>query len=183
MSGRHGFNIDPDQYGRQSAGGRRKIKWGAVAMEISRAKFALLQPYLPKQRGNVLHPNLDIVNAILWLAQNDCKWSALPSRFGSWHTVYTRVHRWSKSGVLDRVFEQMQRLQLIRLRLEVIEPDGQSTATAATGNVYLRLSRSAARTLALPQFAWVPRVRICHRRLAAARRSDRAEFVNHGDSP
>ena len=28
----------------------------------------------------------------------------LPPRFGNWHTVYTRMNRWSKNGVLDRVF-------------------------------------------------------------------------------
>lgn len=140
-------------------------------MEISQAQFELIEPYLPRQRGNVQSQGRDIINAILWLSENDCKWSALPARYGSWHTVYTRVNRWRKSGVLDVVFEQMQRLQLIRLKVEVVP--GPGLAAAAAGDHAWAQSRSSAGpdlTSELPKFAWVPRVRICHRRLAAVRR-------------
>jgi len=34
-----------------------------------------------------------------------CKWRGLPKRFGKWHTIYTRMNRWSKNGVLDLIFE------------------------------------------------------------------------------
>ena len=37
--------------------------------------------------------------------QNAIALRGLPARFGNWHTVYTRMNRWSKKGVLDRVFE------------------------------------------------------------------------------
>ncbi len=34
---------------------------------------------------------------------------ARPSgRFGNWHTIYVRMNRWARSGVLDRVFEKLQ---------------------------------------------------------------------------
>ena len=148
-------------------------------MEISPEQFSQIEPYLPRQRGNVLHQNLDIINAILWLAENDCKWAALPARFGSWHTVYTRVNRWSKAGILDRVFEQMQRLQLIRLRLEVMPVDGSTNGSAAAPLTEAERSWSKARrapsmdlTSELPKFAWVPRIRVCHRRLLAAQRRE-----------
>ena len=35
-------------------------------------------------------------------------------------TVYTRMNRWSKNGVLDRVFEQLQREQIVRIKLEAV---------------------------------------------------------------
>jgi len=155
-------------------------------MEISREQFALIEPYLPRQRGNVLHQGMDIINAILWLAENDCKWSALPSRYGSWHTVYARVNRWSKSGVLDRVFEQMQRLQLIRLRLEVVQDAASTNAEPATEHAWgqPRYTPSLDLTSELPKFAWVPRVRICHRRLAALRRrATKPRVVDTSPSP
>ena len=44
--------------------------------------------------------------------------AALPKRFGNWHTIYTRMNRWSKNGVLDAVFEKLQREQLVRIRIE-----------------------------------------------------------------
>jgi hypothetical protein len=36
-----------------------------------------------------------------------CKWRGLPKRFGNWHTIYTRMNRWSNRGVMDRVFEEI----------------------------------------------------------------------------
>ena len=38
------------------------------------------------------------------MAEQGCTWRALPERFGPWHTVYMRLHRWAKAGVLERVF-------------------------------------------------------------------------------
>ncbi len=146
-------------------------------MEITTEQFALLEPYLPRQRGNVQLQNIAVINAILWLAQNDCKWSVLPGRFGKWHSVYARVNRWSKTGVLDRVFEQMQRLQLIRLRLEVL-PQTAAGAPLVHDSMAAGHMPSLDLTSELPKFAWVPRIRVCHRRLEAARRrSKRARAV------
>ena len=58
---------------------------------------------LPKQRGNVSQTNLQVLNAILYVAEHGCKWRGLPKRFGNWHTIYTRMNRWSKNGMLDRI--------------------------------------------------------------------------------
>ena len=40
-----------------------------------------------------------------------------------WHTIYTRMNRWSKNGVLDRVFECLQREQILRIKLEAVSMD------------------------------------------------------------
>jgi transposase len=63
---------------------------------------------LPVQRGNVSIDNLTLLNAILYVAVNGCTWRGLPRQYGRWHTVYTRMSRWAKAGVLDRVFEELQ---------------------------------------------------------------------------
>ena len=73
-------------------------------MEITEAQYRLIEGCLPIQRGNVSLSNLQVLNAILYVAEQGCKWRGLPKRFGNWHTIYTRMNRWSKSGVLDRVF-------------------------------------------------------------------------------
>ena len=75
------------------------------------------------QRGNVRLSNLQVLNAILYVAEHGCKWRGLPPRFGNWHTIYMCMNRWSKSGVLDRVFEQLQRQQIVRLKLEAVSLD------------------------------------------------------------
>ena len=72
-------------------------------IEITAAKFAQIEDCLPKQRGNVSLSNLQVLNAILFVAEHGCKWRGLPKRFGNWHTIYTRMSHWSKAGVLDRV--------------------------------------------------------------------------------
>ena len=87
-------------------------------MEITDVQYQRIAPMLPVQRGNVSLSNLQVLNAILYVAEQGCKWRGLPPRFGNWHTVYTRMNRWSKNGVLDRVFEYLQREQIVRIKLE-----------------------------------------------------------------
>ncbi|CAI8009141.1 Uncharacterized protein y4sN [Geodia barretti] len=92
-------------------------------MEITAAQYERIAPVLPVQRGNVKLSNLQVLNAILYVAEQGCKWRGLPARFGNWHTVYTRMNRWSKNGVLDRVFEHLQREQIVRIKLEAVAMD------------------------------------------------------------
>ena len=92
-------------------------------MEISEAQLERIAPYLPVQRGNVSLSNLQMLNAILYVAEHGCKWRGIPPRFGNWHTIYTRMNRWSKNGVLDRVFEHLQRELIVRIKLEVVSMD------------------------------------------------------------
>src|SRR5690606_24867794 len=77
---------------------------------------------LPRQRGNVSLSNRQVLNAILYVAENGCKWRALPKRFGNWHTIYTRMN-WAKAGVLDRVFTALQEQQIIRVKIEAMSID------------------------------------------------------------
>ena len=60
-------------------------------MEITEAQFAQIEECLPVQRGNVSLSNLQVLNAILYVAEHGCKWRGLPKRFGNWHTIYTRM--------------------------------------------------------------------------------------------
>ena len=74
-----------------------------------------------------------MLNAILYVAEHGCKWRGLPSRFGNWHTIYTRMNRWSKKGVLDRVFEQLQRDQIVRIKVEAFGLDSTSVKVHPDG--------------------------------------------------
>lgn len=51
--------------------------------------------------------NLKILIAMLYVAEHGCKWRGLPTRFDNWHTVYTRMNRWSPLGARDRMVEQL----------------------------------------------------------------------------
>jgi len=95
-------------------------------MEITPDQFATIEHCLRKQRGNVSLSNLQAVNAILYVAEHGCKWRGLPKRFGNWHTIYTRMNRWTKAGVLDRMFEELQRAQVVRIKIEAVSLDSTS---------------------------------------------------------
>lgn len=41
-------------------------------MEITAAQFALIEDCLPKQRGNVNLSNLQVLDAILYVAEHGC---------------------------------------------------------------------------------------------------------------
>ena len=44
-----------------------------------------------------------MLNAILYIAEHDCKCRGLPKCFGNWHTICTRMNQWTKTGVLSDV--------------------------------------------------------------------------------
>src|SRR6202140_2644085 len=87
-------------------------------MEITEAQYGRIESSLPRQRGNVSLPNLAVLNAILYVTEQGCKWRGLPGHFGNWHTIYTRMNRWSKAGGLDRVFERLPQKQILAIRSE-----------------------------------------------------------------
>ncbi|MDR3299386.1 MAG: transposase, partial [Candidatus Accumulibacter sp.] len=47
-------------------------------MEITEAQYHLIEDCLPRQRGNVSLPNLQVLNAILYITEHGCQWRGLP---------------------------------------------------------------------------------------------------------
>jgi transposase len=131
-------------------------------MEITEEQYARIKESLPVQRGNVSLSNLQVLNAILYVAEQGCKWRGLPKRYGRWHTIYTRMNRWAKSGVLDRVFEKLQMEQIVRIKLEAFSLDSTSVKVHPDGTGALKKTdhnplgnRAADGT---PRFIWLPRM-------------------------
>ena len=132
-------------------------------MEITETQFQRIESSLPRQRGNVKVTNLQFLNALLFVAEQGCKWRGLPKRFGPWHTIYTRMNRWSKNGVLDQIFEQLQREQIVRIKIEAVKMD--STIVKAHPDGTGALKKTAPKPSASPaadgppRFIWLPRMR------------------------
>lgn len=72
-------------------------------MELTDEQYERIAPLLPRARGNTRLSPRQVLNGLLYMAEQGCKWRALPERFGPWHTVYMRLNRWAKAGVLERV--------------------------------------------------------------------------------
>src|ERR1035438_8944924 len=77
-------------------------------MEITEAQYERIKDALPVQRGNVRLSNLQVLNAVLYVAEQGCKWRGVPKRFGRWHTIYTRMNRWSKRCVDQEIQSRTQ---------------------------------------------------------------------------
>lgn len=128
-------------------------------MKLTSAQFKIIEPLLPRQRGNVTLTNLNVLNAILYVAEHGCKWRGLPTYFGNWHTIYTRANRWAKAGVLDRLFQALQENDVISLQIDhvsldstivKVHPDG----TGALKKTVLNLSVNRVED-GLPKFTWL----------------------------
>jgi len=98
----------------------------------------------------------------LYVAEHGFKWRGLPKRFGNWHTIYTRMNRWSKAGVLDRVFEELQRAQVVRIRIEAVSLDSTSIKVHPDGTGALKKTvhrpSESPEVGGTPRFIWLPRM-------------------------
>jgi transposase len=131
-------------------------------VEISETQFQRIESSLPRQRGNVKVTNLQFLNALLFVAEQGCKWRGLPKRFGPWHTIYTRMNRWSKNGVLDHIFEQLQREQIVRIKIEAVKMDSTIVKVHPDGTGALKKTdpkpSGSPAADGPPRFIWLPRM-------------------------
>lgn len=77
--------------------------------ELTDEEWALLAPLLPPQRmGRPRQDDRRILNAMVFKSRTGIAWRDLPSRYGSWKTVYTRFRRWALDGTFDRLLTSLQ---------------------------------------------------------------------------
>jgi hypothetical protein len=90
-----------------------------------------IEAFLPRQRGNVSLSNLQVVNAILYVAEQAANGADCRSVFVVGHDL-TRMNRWAKAGALDRLFEEVQPA-LIRVKIEAMSLDSTTTSRGSSG--------------------------------------------------
>ena len=129
-------------------------------MKISAEQYNKIKDVLPVQRGNVEVENMTFLNALLYITENGCKWRALPEHFGKWNTIYRRVNRWAKKGIIEKLFEKMQKEQMLAIKVEFMAIDSTSVkahpdAFGAVKKTALKLSASHAE-VGRQRFIWLP---------------------------
>jgi transposase len=133
-------------------------------IELTKEQFERISGYLPRQRGNVSMSNHQLVNAILYVTENGCKWRALPKTYGNWHTIYTRMNRWSKSGVLQKLFEALQIEGIIQIRMEAVCLDSTTVKVHPDGTGALKKTENKASegrgADSQQKFIWSPRLTV-----------------------
>lgn len=74
--------------------------------------WTLIQPLLPAEpatpwAGRPWAEHRMIINGMFWVLCSGAPWRDLPERYGPWKTVYNRFNRWSKSGVINIIFNKL----------------------------------------------------------------------------
>ncbi len=79
--------------------------------ELTDEEWKRLEPLLPARetRGRYFHDHRTVLNGMLYWMHTGVPWRDLPERYGPWQTVYSRFRSWTRSGLWDRILQQLQR--------------------------------------------------------------------------
>lgn len=108
--------------------------------DLTETEWEVLEPLLPAERrtGSPRQVEIrEVLNALMYVADNGIKWRALPHDFPAWQTVYGYFRRWTQSGVWEEVMGILNRAVRLQAGREA-EPslgliDSQSVAMAQKG--------------------------------------------------
>lgn len=92
-------------------------------MEITKEQYEKIRECFPKQRKPAKISNVEVLNAVLYVVENGCKWRRMPKEYGDWHVIYVRVSRWAKKGVLQAAFLRLQQLGIIQIQVNIVSLD------------------------------------------------------------
>lgn len=93
-----------------------------------------------------------VLKAIIYRLKTGCQWRELPlatffeGLSVSWNTVYYYFNKWSKQGVLKRLWVKTLSLQKARLNLSSIQLDGSHTPAKRGGQAVAYQGRKKAKT-------------------------------------
>ena len=129
-------------------------------MKINERQYELISRCFPRHRKPAEISNLEVLNACIYVLENGCKWRGLPKEYGNWHTIYTRLARWAKSGVLQKAFLMLQENCAIEIKVTIVSLDSTSIKVHPDGmgalkKVDANLSGSRA-AVGTQNFIWAP---------------------------
>lgn len=78
--------------------------------ELSEKQWIRINPLIAGKASDPGRTGADnrlFVNAVLWVIRSGAHWHDLPERYGKYKTVHKRFTRWAKTGVWERIFEDL----------------------------------------------------------------------------
>lgn len=79
--------------------------------EISDEEWERLEKYFPaRELGQMGRPRNDdrqMLNGIIWIVRSGAPWRDVPERYGSWNTVYSRFVQWEKTGLFQKILDEL----------------------------------------------------------------------------
>ena len=84
----------------------------SYSSDLTEAQWAIVEPLLPPPvpaGAPRITKFREVLNAIFYLLENGCKWSALPHDFPPEGTVRDYFHQWRRSGLWERIHDRLRR--------------------------------------------------------------------------
>ena len=81
---------------------------------------------MPVARKPATILNYQFFCALLYIIENGCKWRALPEKYGNWHSVYMKFSRWLKNGTIQKIFDEVRNMGLVKIDTDVLCIDSTS---------------------------------------------------------
>ena len=129
-------------------------------MKLTEEQYNEIKEAFPTARRKAEISNLDVLNAVLYMLENGCKWRSLPKEYGNWNTIYVRLRRWTKKGVLQRAFMLLQEKNIIQISVQVISLDSTSIKVHPDGTGALKNTENKQwvnqEVAGTPNFIWLP---------------------------
>ena len=127
---------------------------------MTKEQYRQIEDIFPRARRKATISNLEILNAVIYVLENGCKWRCIPKEYGNWNTIYVRLRRWSRKGILQKAFMHLQEKGIIQISVPIISLDSTSIkvhpdGTGALKNTANRQSENPV-VGATPNFIWLP---------------------------
>jgi len=71
---------------------------------LSRTQMHRTEPYFPLSHGIPRVDDRRILSGIVFVIRNGLRWRDAPAAYGPHKTIYNRFIRWSRMGVLNKIF-------------------------------------------------------------------------------
>ena len=78
----------------------------AYPTDLTDEQWAIIAPLFKGMR-EYKYSKRELLNAVLYLVDNGCKWRALPHDFPAWQTVYSFFRRATENGLWDKILEHL----------------------------------------------------------------------------
>ena len=129
-------------------------------MKITKEMYEKIMHLFPKQKSPPKISNLEVLNTLLYVLENGCKWRSIGT---NWHTIYTRVNRWAKNKTLEKIFIYLQKIGVIYIDVRIysldstcvkVHPDGHGAIKKGANN-----QSEKQKAVGTQKFIWSPHPR------------------------
>ena len=110
--------------------------------DLTNAEWTLLEALLPPEKpvGSERKVDLrEVINALMYVADNGIKWRAMPHDFPAWQTVYGYLRRWSQSELWEQMMLALGRQVRVQVgrneQPSLVMVDSQSVEMAQKGDL------------------------------------------------